>query len=237
MLRIAICDDNTSFLNQIQNYVLEWNNNVYIRTFSDGDELITTHQIHPFDIILLDIVMPLINGIDTAKEIRTFDDAVNIIFLTSSVEYAIDSYSVKANNYLLKPIDKNLLFSSLDNIAKEKLVNNKFILVKSSSVTHRLFIDSIEYIEAQNKNTIIHFTDGTHLKSNDRLYYFEELLLPEDGFFKCNRSYIINVYHVNSYTTKEVTMQSGTTISLSRKLHQEFENIYFSTFFNKVGDN
>ncbi len=236
MLKIAICDDNASFLHQIHEYVLQWNKTVQIHSFHDGDALIDMHSTSPFDVILLDIVMPLINGIEVAKEIRKNDHAVKIVFLTSSIEYAIESYSVKANNYLLKPIDKDALFTCLDEIAKEKYTNKKFIMIKSSIITHRIFLDDIEYIEAQNKNTIIHLIDGTLIKSNNQLYYFEEHLHTDDGFFKISRSFIINVYYVNSYTSKEVTMQSQVKISISRKLHQEFEEVYFSTFFNKVGE-
>ena len=236
MLKIAICDDNPSFLKQISNYVSEWNKSVQIHQFNNGDSLINTHLNTPFDVILLDIVMPLLNGIEVAKEIRVNDQIVKIIFLTSSTEYAIDSYTVKADNYLLKPINKTHLFSALDTIAKDTYINKKFIILKSSAVTHRIFLDDIEYVEAQNKYSIIHLTDGTFIKTNHHLYFFEEQLLAQDGFFKCSRSYIINVYYVNSYTSKEVTMLSSERISISRKLYQEFENVYFSTFFNKAGD-
>ena len=236
MLKIAICDDNPTFLHQIHEYVLTWNKTVQIHSFNDGDALINMHSTSPFDVILLDVVMPLLNGIDVAKEIRTFDQGVKIVFITSSVEYAIDSYSVKADNYLLKPIDKQALWNCLDEISKEKFTNKKSIMVKSSTITHRIFLDDIEYIEAQNKNAIIHLVDGTYIKSNNHLYVFEEQLQTDDGFFKCSRSYIVNVYYVSSYTSKEVNMLSGERISISRKLYQEFENVYFSTFFNKAGD-
>ena len=236
MLKIAICDDNPTFLQQISEYVHQWNEGAQIVTFSDGDTLISAHNKSPFDVLLLDVVMPLINGIEIAKEIRTNDSGVHIVFLTSSAEYAVESYSVKADNYLLKPINKNALFSCLDYIAQKKLSKQKCLLIKSSTVTHRIFIDNIEYIEAQNKNTLIYLTDGSTIKSNTQLYVFEEELQPKDGFFKINRSYIINVCYVDSYTTKEVTMHSSQIIPISRKSHQEFEEVYFSTFFHKVGE-
>ena len=236
MLKIAICDDNQAFLDQIKEYVHQWNENAQITTFSDGDTLISQHNKSPFDLLLLDVVMPLINGIDIAKEIRQNDTGVHIVFLTSSAEYAVESYTVKADNYLLKPINKNSLFSCLDYIYQKRVSKQKFLLIKSASVTHRIFIDNIEYIEAQNKNTILHLTDGTTIKSTNQLYVFEEQLTPKDGFFKISRSYIINVCYVHSYSVKEVCMLSNITIPISRKLHQEFESIYFSTLFNKVGE-
>ena len=111
MLRLAICDDMPDFSNHTKHLIERWNvDNLVIEVFDNGDSLIAAHVANPFDIILLDIIMPLLNGIDTAAEIRKSDKTVKIIFLTSSSEFAIDSYSGKATNYLLKPVVAERLY-------------------------------------------------------------------------------------------------------------------------------
>ena len=107
MVRIACCDDDKNHLNTIKNMIDSWNQcPVLLHTdiFDEGDALIQAHAKQPYDIIILDIVMPLLNGVDTAREIRTKDKSVKIIFLTSSKEFAFESYRVKASDYLLKPV-------------------------------------------------------------------------------------------------------------------------------------
>ena len=104
MIRIAICDDSSAFLHQTKFMIDHWDNypqNITTELFEDGDTLILAHSKRPFDIILLDVVMPLLNGIDAAKELRRKDKTVKIVFLTSSAEFAVDSYTVKASNFFV----------------------------------------------------------------------------------------------------------------------------------------
>ena len=97
MLKIAVCDDDKAFLLQIKSLIQQWENKpnlLNIEVFEDGDTLIHAHNESSFHIILLDVVMPLLNGIEVAKEIREHDTSVKIAFLTSSPEFAVDSYTV-----------------------------------------------------------------------------------------------------------------------------------------------
>ena len=138
MLRVAICDDMQDFLARANSLVSAWkedNDDVVVDLFSDGDSLIDAHVKNPFDIILLDIVMPLMNGIDTAAQIRKSDKSVKLVFLTSSPEFAIESYSVHANGYLLKPIDKDKLYACLDELYTDISEGTKYITVKARLTT------------------------------------------------------------------------------------------------------
>ncbi len=239
MLRIAICDDMPDFLAQAKSLVSAWNkssDDVNIELFGDGDSLVDVHFKNPFDIILLDIVMPLMNGIDTAAQIRNNDKSVKIVFLTSSPEFAIESYSVHANGYLLKPIDKDKLYKCLDELYEAISDNIKYVMVKDSSFAHRIELRSIEYVEAQGKHVIFAMSDGSCIKSSEPFYLYREKLTMNDGFFKCHRSYIVNVFRINKYTPKEITMRSGYRIPISRTAHKDFDAVYFELTFGKVGD-
>lgn len=238
-MRLAICDDMQIFLRHIKKVLDKWENcpnDLQLEIFEDGDSLITAHHRNPFDIILLDVIMPLLNGIETAREIRQSDKKVKIIFLTTTPEFAVESYTVKADNYLLKPLEPEKLYACLDELSQDIRSKPKVILVKSAKAHHQIELGEIEYLEAQNKHVLFALRDGNVVIATEPLYSYEDQLMLSDGFFKVSRSYIVNIHHVSTYTTKEVRMQSGCLISIARSCQKEFESAYFETLFGKAGD-
>lgn len=234
MLRIAICDDMPEFLRQTRRIIEHWDDkpdNLYIETFEDADSLLTSHHNKPFDIILLDIVMPLLNGLDAAKEIRQTDTNVKIVFLTHSSEYAVDSYTVKAHNYLLKPINTKALFQCLSELYEEIAQQAKFLTIRSTTAVHRIMLQDIEVIEAHQKHTLLSLSNGSVIEAVEPLYFFEEKLLGDVEFYKCHRSYIVNLYRIKTYTQNELLMHCGYRIPISRSAHKNFEAAYFSLLF------
>lgn len=238
-MKIAICDDCPDFLQQVVSMLHLWPNkpdDLQYKCFSDGDALLTAHSESPFEIILIDVVMPLLNGIETAKELRTLDKNVKIVFLTSSPEYAVESYTVKASNYLLKPLCAEAFYCCLDELYAALRQSARSIIVRSVYAVHRLETDSIEFVEAQNKRSLFSLSNGTTIESVQPLYSFEDKLPLTDGFCKCHRSYIVNIHQISTYSTKEITMRSGCCIPISRTYHKEFEKAYFSVIFSEAGE-
>ena len=134
-MKIAICDDDREEIKRISSILKCYNKERKIQLeyniFSGGVELSSVAQRENYNIYILDIIMPVLNGIDLAREIREFDKVSPIIFLTSSPEFAVESYSVKAADYLVKPIDKERLFCALDEILEQRETEqDKFIIVK-----------------------------------------------------------------------------------------------------------
>lgn len=124
MIKAAFCDDDLSVLNELHvlmdNYRVERNQEITYTAFHSPLELIA--QIEKgmrFDILFLDVLMPGVNGIETAQEIREYDSAMKIIFLTSSAEYAVESYTVNAYFYQLKPIWPESFYRLMDSVLKE----------------------------------------------------------------------------------------------------------------------
>ena len=104
--------------------------------------------------------MPLLSGIDTAKELRHDDSSVPIIFLTSSKEFAIDSYEVKAFYYLIKPVVREKLFPVMDDFLKKYNSQKITFTAHTSTGFCKIAIEDVDYLEAQNKQVIVHMTDG-----------------------------------------------------------------------------
>ena len=162
MLKIAICDDLRIFLRKTKEVLDKWDNkpdNLHISLFEDADALLQAHSIEPFDIILLDVVMPLLGGIEAAREIRQSDKNVKIVFLTTSPDFAVESYTVKANNYLLKPIEPQTLYACLDELYEQIRERERCITIRSGTAVHRVYLHDIECVEAQNKQVLFTLTE------------------------------------------------------------------------------
>ena len=239
MLRIAICDDNGAFLQQTKFMLEHWDGcpaALETELFTDGDSLILAHARKPFDIVLLDVVMPLMNGIETAREMREKDKTVRLVFLTSSPEYAVESYSVRARDYILKPVVPERLFACLEGLIAEMGEISRFINVRGMDAVHRLPLSGLDYIEAQGRHSLFRMSDGSGVLSGEAFNSIENRLRDEESFFKCHRSYIVNIFNISSWSPREIVMRSGAKLPLSRGCHREFEEAYFSVLFGKAGD-
>ena len=236
MIKIAICDDDQECLDSTKHMIEQWITenaiSAKIYCFDHGDALISKNANCKLDIVLLDIVMPLLNGIDTARELRSTDETVKIIFLTTSPEFALASYSVKAFDYCLKPLLYEKLENVLNNCALTLNVDHKNIMLKTVSGYQKIYFHDIEYVEAQNKQVFFSLKSGRIFETSEPLYTFEDKLLNKDGFFKCHRSYIVYIPNVDYFNSTEVKIISGRTIPIARGLGKAFGEAYFSYMFH-----
>ena len=235
MVRMTICDDEAHCLESIRQMIEQWSANcgltVQISCFDNGDALLKSIRSANIDVILLDIMMPLLNGMDTAREIREFNKSAKIIFLTSSPEFALQSYSVKASGYILKPIRYEQLSEALNDCTLALKEEPKNLMLKSSHGYHKIYLRDIEYIEAQNKRVAFFLNSGQSIFITEPLYSFENKLLSQDGFFKCHRSYIVSLPYIKAFTMGEITMKSGSQIPIARGFGKSFQDVYFSFMF------
>lgn len=233
-MRIAICDDQQPQLDQIRQMILDWKGNpgnLTVRCFDNGDDLLQAHRTTPFDIIFLDVLMPLLSGMETAKELRQSDRTVKLVFMTSSPDFAVDAFTVKASNYLLKPVQKQTLHRCLEELSEELHTSARKICIRGIHAMHQIPVADIEYIESQNKRILFVLSNGETILSGEPLYAYEKKLTLEDGFFKCSRSFIVNIHRIDTFTAKEIRTCSGARIPISRSCHREFERAYFSVLF------
>lgn len=237
-MRIALCDDQPEQLKQMRSLILGWDErpgDLAVSCYENGDALLRAHNAAPFDIIFLDVIMPLLSGMETAKLLRQSDKSVKLVFLTSSPDYAVDAFGVKASNYLLKPLDPKKLYQCLRELSQELEASVRRICIRSPHTLHRIAVADIEYVESQNKRILFVLSNGQTILSAEPLYTFEDKLTLEDGFFKCSRSFIVNIHRINTFTAKEIRTRSGARISISRSCHREFEQAYFSVLFGHSG--
>jgi len=239
MFRIAICDDNKSDLsnivNVVNNYIFMHSNKPEIKytTFQSAVDLIATMENgQQFDLVILDILMPFLTGMDAAKEIRQFNQDIKIIFSTSSGEYAIESYAVDAYYYAIKPIEKEMLFPLLDKIILEIGSSaGTSILVKSKTVLTRIYTNKLEFAEVIGRTIIYHLADGTMIEAVGSMSVLEEELLSKNCFIKPHRSYIINLDYIDTLGQREIKMRSLTLVPIAKANYRTVKSAYIAYVF------
>ena len=235
MIRIAVCDDSPDFLQRAVDMVERWSEQSGIQTeiyrFDNGDALLAKNAVAHMNIIFLDIIMPLQSGIDTAKELRQSDNAVKIIFLTSSPEFALESYEVKAQGYLLKPVTYEKIKETLDECSHSFETESENIVMKTAFGYQKLYFHDIEYLEAQNKRVVFYLGTGKTVEAAESLHSLEGRLCINDGFFKCHRSYLVYIPNVDRFSMTEIITKSGRSIPIARGYSKAFKDAYFAFVF------
>lgn len=237
MLRIAICDDEEQCLNDTKRKLLSWSAGasypLEIHCCDNGDTLIEKSNAAKYDIIFLDIVMPLLNGIDTAKELRDRDKTVQIVFLTSSPEFALESYSVKAADYCIKPVKYERLKEVMNDLTIANREEPENLTLKTVGGYQKIYLHDIEYIEAQNKRVIFFLKSNKVVEVIQPLYTFETGLSDSKGFFKCHRSYLVYLPNVDYFSNTEIKTKSGRCVPIARGYGKAFQDAYFAVMFRE----
>ncbi len=240
-MRIAICDDDEQELAHLLELIMEYQVSHEIsfdcHSFHNSTDFLCNAKSGEYDLVFLDVLMPGVSGIQAARELRILDQNVRLVFISSSSDFAVESYSVGACHYLLKPADSNSLFPLLDRIKSELSVQQEECLILKSrgGVVGVSFIN-LEYVEVINKTVSFHLSDSTIHEVPAALADFEERLLARPEFLKPHRSYIINLNHVHSIGTNCVVMKSGHSIPVSRRLHNQVRDVYIHFLFPEGTD-
>lgn len=234
MFRIVICDDEATslaFNQKMTEKILEEARIDYtIDTFSDMDSMINAAkeneaQKQPYDLLLSDVLTPGITGIDAAKKLRALGGKMDIVFISSTTDFALEGYNVKAIRYLTKPVEQNKLKECLLE-AYEKAVMNAKILVPSGDKTYRVAVKDIFYVESDVRDVIIHLKSQT-LSMRTRFMDVQELL-PSTLFAKCHRSYMVNMSKISDIRRYTITMKNGDEVPVSQQLYKETKDRFLN---------
>ncbi len=233
MLRIAVCDDNVDELSNmvqlVNQYIASKNLNCEYAAFLNGFELVSTlGKGKGFDIYCLDIIMPGFTGIDVAKEIRKFDKTAPILFFTSSPEFALESYSVKAINYVLKPITREKLFFTFDDILEQMKVkqDEDVVIVKGNEGIQKILISNLVFAEVIGRNVLYHLRSGKVIECTEPFSPVCVNLLKYGCFIKPHRSYIVNMQYVDTIENHQLTLQTLSVIPVAQGKAKEIKQRY-----------
>lgn len=232
-MRVAICDDEKTQLS-ITKASLEdayKSLDLVVDTYTSGVKLLNAIEGIHYDLVILDIEMPELNGIDTAKHLRKIEEKTAIVFLTSHMEYALEGYEVNALRYLTKPVNTEKLLEIITYLLEQKK-KDKRILVRNNEDVEMVFVADIYYMEAQDQMVRI-VTNKEEYRNRYNLGDYETEL-GAYGFFRIHRGYLINLGHVLRLAGREIVMDDNTSLPVSRMKEAALKNALFHYVRNEA---
>lgn len=239
MIKTALCDDDLLAINEVRTlfdrYCEDRDRKIACTVYHSPLELLAeiekgTH----FDILFLDVIMPGQNGINVAREIRQNDQTVKIIFLTSSSEFAVESYTVDAFFYCVKPIEaedfRRLMDSAISECEREKL--GSLILRCKSGIT-RIDLEKLVYCEVIGRTLVFHMENGINLESSGSLDELCGELAQYGSFLRTHRSFLINMEYIHSISYKAITLDNLEKIPIPHGKCSEIKKQYLEYAFNR----
>lgn len=223
MFYMALCDDSRADLDILTGYLAGLRDKYKLEdtTYQSGSELVELYKSgRRFHLVILDMVMEPMNGIETARGIRRYDADVPILIVTSTPEYAIDGYRVNASRYLLKPVEEEGFLDEVCRIIDRHNTNkSRYYSFSCESGIVKLELDSIVCFESELRTITVH-TTGKSYTFTGKIKELEQQLQPLD-FVRVHKSYIVNLRSIHRIFKDTVTMSQGSSFPLSKSKSHE----------------
>lgn len=224
VVNFAICDDEPSMVQALAGALADYLNersltDCSVSRFSSGRALLASGG--GFDVIFLDIQMAEPDGMETARLLRRRGEDGLLIFVTVLKELVFDAFQVDAFDYLLKPLDRNRFRQTMDRAlrALERRRPEGGMVIRRSGGCEVVPLPDLIYCEVQGRKVYLHRRDGTVLDCYGKLEDLERRV--DSRFFKCHRSYLVNLDYVRGYQDGQVTLSQGERIPVSRLRERE----------------
>ena len=232
-IRVAICDDDKQERAKLLEVLQEVYPAMEVECFDKGQELLRAAKERPaFNIVFLDIYMPDENGVDIAKEIQSISPQTGIVFVTSSREFAVEAFSLRALHYIVKPIVAKDVKEAFNRLMRMRQKQETIIKVIVGRETKKLRQNQICRIQSVNHKTEI------LLKTNETLSVWVPLSELEgkldDNFLKIQRGTIVNMAYIKQMSIKECILKDGTHVLLSRKERMKIKETYDDFIFSQL---
>ena len=218
MIKFAICDDEPAMARELAGYLAryleEHEVTAYsVSNFSSGRALLEAAD--GFDVIFLDIQMEEPDGMETARLLRGQGNHSLLVFVTVLMELVFDAFQVEAYDYLTKPLDAARFARTMDRVLQTlEQRTAASIVIQQGSGCEVVPLSDVVYCEVLGRKVYLHKADGTITGYYDRL---EQLERRVDGrFFRCHRSYLVNLDHVRGCQAGKVLLSQGERIPVSR---------------------
>lgn len=229
-LNIAVCDDEKAEREYLKKLSQEWaalrKINAVFSLFESAESFLFHYsEDKSLDILMLDIQMKKMSGVDLARNIRQESSTIQIVFITGYPDFMAEGYDVSALHYLMKPVKKEKLFEVLDKAVAHLQTAPRTILFPRPGGAVRIKADDIIYAEVLSHTTVLHLVKGKE-EFQMRISDMENLL--GDGFFRCHRSYIVSMKYVRRVTRIAMVLEDGCEIPLSRNLYDEANQAFIS---------
>lgn len=234
-MRIAIVDDSAEerelLKNRLENLLQCRDTHAELFEYENGEAFLDAAKEQSFCIVFLDVCLNGKCGIDTAKQLRSFDTDCLLIFTSSSPDHALEAFQVRAIHYLVKPYSEHEVGLILDEILLRLPESDRFMVIKTNGVDLRLQLREIVYAEHFSHMIHIHTSSQKELIMRQTFREFIEPLQSEQRFFLCARGAIVNLEHVVDFDDTSFSMDEGSKVAVSRKLVKSARHAYMEYLF------
>ncbi|MCI8726107.1 MAG: response regulator transcription factor [Hungatella sp.] len=226
MIHIAICDDEKYMSDYIRvmasDFFRKKNKEIHLRTFLSGEELLSYSG--PIDILFLDIQMKDMDGMETARKLRADRFRGSLIFITVLKEMVFQSFEVQAYDYLVKPVDKKQFEKTMDRLYTSMCsASGDSLLVQKGYEGRIIPKDEIVFCEIIERKIYLNLASCEVVDYYERIENLETKL--DEYFFRCHRSYLINLKHLKGYKNGTAYMDNGKKVPVSRMRSKEFSSV------------
>ena len=235
MLHIAIVEDNPrdaeTLISCLKKYGRENSVEIETKHFQNGILFLQQYR-GDYDIVFMDIDMPMISGMNTARSLREMDSHVALIFVTALARFALNGYEVDAFDFIVKPVQYNTFSAKMQRAAKKIATENrKKLLIKTNEKTVRVYTDEIIYVEIFNHILTFH-TETRAVSTRGTIKDVMETL--DDGNFAlCNKSCVVNLRHILMIDGDEAVLDNGDRLQISRPRKTAFMQQIADYYGNK----
>ena len=235
-LRIYLVDDHKLFREGLKLLLSTQDFVRHIYEASNGREFIENLSFVDCDVVLMDIEMPEMNGIELGAALRMRDDTGFLIYLTTSPDFALDSYRVDAFDYLLKPVESELFFQSLDKAYRSfSQIMQKTVAIKTTDSIRMIPITDIRYAERIDKHIDYHLADNTVIHSTSFNGSFQNAvteLLSHKRMLLVGSSFVVNLFHVTEVTRSDLLLTGDLRVPVPRRMYETVKKEWADFWLN-----
>ncbi|MCM1048562.1 MAG: LytTR family DNA-binding domain-containing protein [Clostridiales bacterium] len=235
-MKIAVCDDDEAQRLLLQKYAKEWAHNnkltIEVNLFKDGESFwFAWEDDSDYDLLIFDIEMRQLSGVELATNIRKKDEDIPILFVTGYDSYMAQGFEVAALHYLLKPLQKEKLFTVLDKFYRNRKKNEKEekLLFRAEHGPLSLPVSKIWYLEARAHQCILYTEDESYIlyaAIGEMVSY----LCSRPEFVRCHRSYIVNMQHISAIVKPELILDDKRRLPMSRSAEKEVNRTFIELY-------
>lgn len=247
---LAYCDDEPVQLEYVKRLAEQWAEEtgapLYFGAYQSAEEILFENgESYPYDLLILDIEMKEMDGMELARQIRKKDERLPILFLTNRKEYVFEGYEVHALRYLLKPLDAGKLFPILDEISAAGQREKEYLIASVAGERIKIVTDDILYLEAHGHSVMLHTRTGDYEVKKTLTEISEELpvgkkteafegnrdtAIEENSFVSTHRSFLGNLRHMERITRTECVLSDGSTIPVSRNSYKALNDAFIAYY-------
>jgi DNA-binding LytR/AlgR family response regulator len=237
-MRVAIVEDQQSDADKLKEYLNKCSEELGVEFellfFENGDIFLQNFKPDFYQVVFLDVyTQSELNGMEVAHKMRELDKSCQIIFVTTSKEFGVESYEIQAFDYLLKPYEYERLHECISRLVREMKSVSYYIELKVGRIFRKILLDEVIYTDYNNHYVQLH-TEHEVLRSYMPFDELAGMLKPYKQFLNCYRNCFVNMDHIVNLDNKDFVLSSGERMPMFRKEKNELKQIYADYLFNKM---